>query len=234
MRTSVVVVPTCDRDKWFSDIAIDGIRKFMPEAMIFEMHDQNKKLEVDVPDDIRELCDAIPYLKKQVYAPFLVDGIDDIYILDSDCFLFARPTELIDSYSYQGHTLLGSPDYPWGVDVWRSMGHCFPKTTPLFCAGMFKAPRTMWTYNRELMYDYLRQCVKLGYNRPDWQFRPVTFDQNLAAGLWRKTCKDNPLPALEYPLGIPTVDMKIFHACYFRRRPEFKIFLEDYKRMLET
>lgn len=234
IRTSAVVVPTCERDKWFSDIAIEGIRKFWPEAFIFELFDKDTATEIPCPDEIRAMARACPYLRKQIDAPFLLD-VDDIYILDADCFMFARPTELIEGpYSYQGNTLRGNNDYPWGLRVWRAFGFNFPTITPLFCAGMFKAPRTMWTYNRELMWAYLQQAAKMGYFNPKWSHSPVTLDQSLAAGLWRMTCRNNPLPALEYPLGVPSVPMKIFHACYFRRRPEFKQFLADYKKRLDS
>ncbi len=198
---------------------------------MLELLDTDKSTEVKVPDDIRKLCRNVPYLRKQVDAPFLVNT-DRVVILDSDCFLFRRPDELINEYAYQGLTLLGNPDYPWGLKVWKKMGFSFPTVTPLFCAGCFSAPRTMWTYNREMMFDYLRLAIQMGYAKHDWGFAPVTLDQSLCAGLWRKTCHDNPLPALEYPLGIPSIPQKIFHACYFRRRPEFKQFLEDYKKVL--
>lgn len=232
MSKTIVIVPTCERDKWFSDLAVEGIRTFWPEVMVMELLDTDKSTETDVPDDIRDIVRKVPYLRKQIDAPFIVD-CDRIVLLDADCFMFAKPDELVNQYAYMGHTLYGNHDYQWGTKVWASLGHFFPKTEPLFCAGCFSAPRTMWTYNRELMFDYLRQCMKLGYGKWDWDFHPVTFDQNLNAGLWRKTCRDNPLPALEYPLGIPTMDMKIFHACYFRRRPEFKQFLVDYRRHIE-
>lgn len=233
IRTSVVVVPTCERDKWFSDLAVAGIRKYWPEATIVELLDTDKSTEIDCPKDIRVMCRCLPYLRKQIDAPFLFDGVDDIYILDADCFMFERPTELIEAYSYQGLTMRGHPDYEWGINVWRRMGYNFAGITPLFCAGMFKAPRTMWTYNKELMYWYLRTCAQMGYHKKSWEFAGVTLDQSLAAGLWRMTCKDNPLPALEYPLGVPSVPMKIFHACYYKRRPEFKQFLVDYKKRLD-
>lgn len=232
-RTSIVIVPTCERDKWFSDLAVEGIRKFWPEATVFEFHDEDKSLWADCPDDIREMCNESPYLRKQVDAPF-VCGVDDVYMLDADCFMFARPTELIEAYSYQGNTLYKQEDYPWGLNAWSQIGFNFPVITPLFCAGMFKAPRTMWTYNREMMWDYLRCCKRLGYDNPKFEFSHVTMEQSLVAGLWRKTCKDNPLPELEYPLGIPSVESKIFHACYYKRRPEFKLFLEDYKKLLAS
>ncbi len=232
IRTSAVIVPTCKRDKWFSDLAVEGIRKYWPEAFIVEFLDTDRSTEMSVPDDIRKLCREIPYLRKQIDAPFVVD-VDDIYILDADCFMFERPTELIDGpYSYQGETLLGNSDYPWGIEIWKGMGHSFPNITPLFCAGLLKAPRTMWTYNREVMYRYLHRCVRAGYHNPDWQYSNVTLDQSLCAGLWRKTCIDNPLPAMEYPLGIPTMTMKIFHACYFRKAAYFGEFVKAYKRRL--
>jgi len=233
MRSAIIIVPTCDRDAWFSDLAVEGIRKYIPNIPVLEFRDTDKATETDVPDDIRQLCRDVPYLRKQVDAPFIVGGVDDVYILDADCFVFQRPDEFLGAYSYQGHTLHGHPDYPWGLNVWGKLGHHFPNVKPLFCAGMFKAPRKMWTLNRSLMHDYLRQCMKLGYHRPGWEYSNVTMDQSLAAGLWRKTCPDNPLPALEYPLGIPTTCMKIFHACYYKRRPEFKAFLEDYRRRLD-
>ena len=235
MRTSTVIVPTCERDAWFSDLAVAGIRKYWPEATVLEFRDTDTSTETKVPDDIRALCRESPYLRKQVDAPFLCEGVDDLYILDADCFMFQRPTEFISRpYSYQGHTLHGHSDYPWGITVWGKLGHHFPVTSPLFCAGMFSAPMKMWAYNRELMFDYLRQCRMMGYHRTSWEYSNVTLDQSLAAGLWRKTCQDNPLPALAYPLGIPTVSMKIFHACYYKRRPEFKQFLADYKRRLDA
>jgi len=229
--TTTVCVPTCERDKGFSDLAVEGIRKFWPGAMVFELLDTDTSTEVEVPDDIRKICRDVPYLRKQIDLPFIVNT-DRIVILDSDCFLFKRPDELADTYAYQGQTLLGNQDYPWGLKVWKKMGFSFPKVEPLFCAGCFSAPRTMWTYNREMMFEYLRTAVKMGYGNIDWEYCPVTLDQSLCAGLWRKTCHDNPLPALEYPLGIPSIPMKAFHACYFRRRPEFKQFLEDYKAAL--
>lgn len=231
--TTIVVVPTCERDKWFSDLAVEGIRKFWPEAMVYEFYDADASTETKVPDDIRNLCREVPYLRKQVDMPFIVDA-DRIVVLDADCFLFARPDGLLRGYAYQGETLHGHADYPWGLNIWRQLGHNFPKVTPLFCAGCFSAPRTMWTYNRELMFDYFRAGVKMGYGIWTWEYCNVTFDQNLAAGLWRKTCADNPLPALEYPLGIPSVTQKIFHACYYKRRPEFKQFLADYRKVLDA
>lgn len=232
-RTRAILVPTCERDKWFSDLAVEGIRKFWPDMLVVELYDTDTSTETTVPDDIRTLCRAVPYLRKQIDGPYIV-GTDDLWILDSDCFMFKRPGVFDRDYSYQGRTLYGNNDYPWGLRVWKELGHSFPVTSPLFCAGMFSAPITMWTDNRELSFDYLRHCVKRGYHRRDWQYSCVTMDQSLAAGLWRKTCPDNPLPALEYPLGIPTTVQEIFHACYFKRAAAFKPFIERYKRHLAT
>ena len=231
-RSKMVVVPTCDRDAAFKDLCIEGIRKFWPEVPVFEFHDARRDTETDVPDDIRALCRTTPHLRKQIDLPFLFDGIDDLYIVDCDCFFFARPDEFIQSYSYQGHTLRGHPDYPWGLEVWAHLGYRPEIVRPLFCDGLFSAPRTMWLYNRWLMFDYLRACVQRGYHDKTWHYSAVTLDQSMVSGLWRLACPDNPLPALEYPLGIPTVPMKVFHACYFKRKPEFPLFLEDYKRHL--
>jgi len=232
-RTSAIIVPTCDRDKWFSEIAIRGIRKHIPSALVVEFKDTDTKTERKVPGDIRELCRKIPYLRKQVDAPFVID-VDDIIILDADAFVCRRPDELLSGYGYQGHTLYGTPDYPWGLQVWAELGFKFPVVRPLFCAGVFSAPRSMWTLNETMIFEYLRQCVKHGFHDPNWKYSNVTLDQNLAAGLWRKTCKDNPLSALEYPLGIPTVDQKVFHACYYKKRREFMQFLAEYARELES
>ncbi len=225
-----VIIPTCDKDKAFSDLTIAGVKRFWPEATVIEMHDQNKKMEVDVPSDIRDLCNAIPFLKKQIDAPFLADG--DFYMLDADCFMFARPDELIADYSYQGLALEGTPDFPWGLDVWEAIGYTFPITEPLFCAGIYKAPSKVWTENQDLIFGYIRQCVKMRYFRPDWDFMAVTFEQNLAAGLWRMNCKHNPLPAKEYPVNLPGDGMKIFHAVNFKEHARFPEFIEQYKKWL--
>lgn len=227
-----VIVPTCDRDKFFSDLAIEGVKKFWPGVTVVEMHDKNKKLEADVPDDIRALVDKIPYLKSQIDAPFLADG-GDFYMLDADCFTFATPDELMADYSYQGMACAPEQDFPWGLDVWEAIGHTFPITRPLFCAGIYKAPSKAWTENQDLIFEYIRQCVKMRYFRPDWDFMAVTFEQNLAAGLWRMNCKDNPLPAKEYPVNLPNDGQKIFHACSFKSRYQFPPFVEQYKKMLD-
>ncbi len=233
-RKLAFVVPTCERDAEITVLAVEGIRKFVPDAFIIECRDDDRTTERKVPDDIRKLCRDVPYLRKQIDTPFILDGIDDICILDSDCFVWQYPSELLSGYAYQGHTLAGNHDYKWGLNVWAQIGLVFEKITPLFCAGMFTAPRSMWVLNEGTIFEYLRRCAKLGFHDPAWEYSGVTLDQGLVAGLWRRTCKDNPLPFLEYPLGVPSVHQKIFHACYYKRRPEFKLYLKGYREHLDN
>ncbi len=238
---STVVIITCDRDKELLDLCLKGIKVFWPDINVAVLRDKDAEHETDLPEDIREIIGHGPFLRKVFDLPFL-SKTDKIYCLDSDCLLFETPTEWV---GYRGlYVLPGSAGQDWlnkGADVWETVGKTLKLDLPpidrttIFCGGCWSASvDKMFKPTRDIAIEYVRECVRRGYDNPAKIGYAVICEQVLLNGLWHLAHPKNPLPNYRFPLDEPNPQMAIYHLHMTKDSPETRRRLDLYRDMIEA
>ena len=202
MSTAIIV--TCERDKWLSDICVEGIKKHWPGVDPLVMMDTDRSTEAPLPPDIREMVRRMPVLRRVFDVPF-ISPTEEVYSLDSDCLIYSEPTDFTVP-AYQG---VAGCDPREGLLVWKAIGYGFPIIQPRFCGGMYSYRKSDFLGMKDLAIEYLRRCRLMELDGGKWP--GVVCEQSLVAGMWHLLYKDNPLPKTRYPINNPTMEQVIFH-----------------------
>lgn len=224
---STVVILTCERDRYLVDLCQLGIKKFWPGVNLAVLWDHDRTTETDIPADVREVVRRLPYLRKVFDMPYIAPT-DQLYCIDSDCLLFAEPSDWGPSMHLG---MDGVSDHELGVSVWAELGYTFTRNSPRFCGGCWSAKRSeMFEPHKDLAIRYVRKCVEIGYDRR--ADAPVVCEQCLLAGLWRMTYKESLLSNERYPLYLPNPDMVVYHLSDMRNAEPGHYLLEEYRKLV--
>ncbi len=227
MKATAIIL-TCRNDRHIADLLVRGIEKHWPEVTPKILFDTDRSTETPLPEDVRDIVRKVPYLRK-VFDVTALSDTDDIYVFDGDMLIYGYPEEfVVPRYMVS----LSAPDDPIGVLLWRQLGVEYSPVSPRFCAGTYSAHKSMLDDNRELAIEYVRLCVK--WHLHEVRYPGVICEQSLAAGLWRKTYPDAPLPADRYPVNMPVDGMVMFHIGALKDEPSLERVLADYRKHLET
>ncbi len=234
---STVVILTCDRDKELMDLCRQGIELFWPGINLAVLHDKDADHETPLPDDIRELCRKMVYLRKIFDLPYIAET-DQLYCLDSDCMLFDEP---LDWGPAQHLTAFpGSLGKQWlkqGADIWQALGKSRLDEILIACGGCWSGKRTeMFEPYRDLSIAYIRECVKQGIL--DQREPQVVMEQCHLNGLWHLAYGHLPahhLPTNRYPLYQPNHEMAIFHLSVSEPSMAARVgeYIANYKKVLQ-
>ena len=236
---ATAVILTCNRDCEIVSLCQQGIRLFWPGMNIAVLHDTEAGIS-DLPDDVWAIRDKIPYLRKVFDLPW-VAPTDQIYCIDSDCFLVAEPTD----WAPAAHLAVGpgSAGQEWldqGAEVWKAvLGYSPIATDHIFCGGCWSADRrkmfgepTPDHPKRKLAIEYVRECVRRGYDKA--QYPGPVMEQCLLNGLWHLAygeC-DCHLVSDRYPLYAPNPRMVLYHLSNTARSTAAPKILDAYREVL--
>ena len=228
---STVVILTCDRDREVLGLCLKGIERFWKGIKVAVLHDKDRSKDTDVPSDLRDLAQEIPYLRKVLDLPS-ISATDQIFCIDSDCLLVDEPYDWPDAaYLSVGPGCLGSMWLKWGSNVWESLGYPRLDESRIFCGGCWSAKRSeMFDPHRELIFDYLHECIRRGYHKH--KFPGPVMEQCLLNGLWHMAYQDRQLPQWRYPLYHPTDSMAILHLSEVQNMEGGKTIIAKYKEMV--
>lgn len=199
------LILSCEAHKHFLHACLEGLRVFWPEVEPMVLMDSDAGHKSEVPEDIREVIGRVPYLRKVFDLPRMANS-ETVYIMDCDCLLFGKPDDFFVP-RYQG--VPGYADDGEGVEIWKTLGVEFDETAPRLCGGLYSCETWMFDDNRDLSYEYVRECVRRGIDKT--RYPGVIMEQSLQAGLFRKTYKNIPLDPERYPIHRMTDSMRILH-----------------------
>lgn len=224
---ATVVILTCKRDEELVQLCRAGIRRFWGNINVAVMLDTDRATETAIPDDVREVVRRLPYLRKVFDLPYIAPT-DQLYCIDSDCLLYAEPTDWGPAMHLG---LRGYCDLELGTRVWREIGYLFTRDTPRFCGGCWSAKRSeMFEPNRDLAIRYVRQCMKRGFDKHE--SAPIICEQCLLAGLWRMTYDEKLLDENKYPLWIPKPGMVLYHLSDARNVNQGREMMSAYRELV--
>lgn len=230
-----VVVLTCERDKRLMELCSRGVRKYMPGAKLAVLQDKEPNRLTELPPELRELSmTTVPWLRKVFDLPWMAET-DEIYCMDSDCFLFAEPLDwrlpmhLVVAPGEQGKVWLQTAS-----EIWRTVAGFEIPDDMIFCGGCWSARRSeMFEPHRDIAVAYAEQCVRLGLHKEPHP--GVVMEQCLLNGLWRMTYGDKPEQRLDperYPLYFPNPNMVLYHISDVRDTEDGRRMVEVYDRTL--
>lgn len=221
------LILTCRRDRHLAELLKRGLERFWPEVRPVLVEDIDGSTETELPDDVRAVARAVPYLRRVFDFPHIATT-EQYVVLDSDCLIYRPPVEF-EGLKFQGNP--NGSDRGEGLRLWREFGHPIDCKQVRFCSGMYSVERSLFLDNRDLAIDWVRRCVAKGYDR--CAHRGVICCQSLTSGLWRMKYPHAPLPPEAYPYGTFVPGCAIWHmSSTVAGNPYGQSMLSAYEAML--